>query len=505
MTADKPTPDDTSWRLRMPRRQFLRWIPTLGVLAAVGPSFPAAARPIAADEHDTPPPQPAPAQADPPPSPLDMPFCTREQAITDCTWRHYWEDRRGGQNPSPLEALLGDESLTGSRIGLANWPLVDETEDLDVGNFSFPMSPFDVTADDGVQQFLLFSNTEIIANFRHNEYLEQVHRKIFDRAVWAMDQGRIGSATVEFDRALSDQKVKRIVELLTYYGVKTIIWGNELNDPSTPWRDDLPDLFDIFTTAAALKEDQGLQDVDLCLPGLAFYQFGEYLQKMLRTFKDLQQKNFPKDPYNLPIQRVADHYYGSVVDLLPRIQQIRGIMSSEGLAHLKYDLTEVGNPNLDPSQPPVTDDQLADCFVPQISSLAVGSGMIDRVTFYALLDANDKYSFMRVNDGRLVKKPAYQSLVVMAKLLSNLKSVSLSDEKDRVRFEGTRADGILFRVVWSKVTGQDIFEDLPKGARVFDVRGQEGVADKPSQIALKPQQHPALGGPARIMVWRGRS
>ncbi len=353
-----------------------------------------------------------------------MPFCTKEQAITDCTWRHYWEDRRGGQeDPSALEKLLGVDSLTGSRIGLANWPLVDETEDLNVGNFSFPISPFNVTADDGVQQFLLFSNTEIIANFRHNEYLEQVHRKIFDRAVWAMDQGRIGSATVEFDRALSDQKVRRIVELLTYYGVKTIIWGNELNDPNTPWRDDLPDLFDIFTTAAKVKKEQGLGNVDLCLPGLAYYQFGEYLQKMLRTFKALQQKNFPKDPYNLPIQRVADHYYGSVVDLLPRIQQIRGIMSSEGLPQLKYDLTEVGNPNLDPSQPPVSDDQLADCFVPQISSLAIGSGMIDKVTFYALLDASDHYSFMRINDGRLVKKPAYQSLVVMAKLLSNLKNV----------------------------------------------------------------------------------
>ncbi|MCL4533898.1 MAG: hypothetical protein M1370_01895 [Bacteroidetes bacterium] len=471
----------------------------------MGPSLPASARPVPAYESDVLPPQPAPAPVTKVAGPLDMPFRTKEQAVTDCTWRHYWEERRGVvPDLSPLEKILGEASLTGSRVSLANWPLVDETEDLNLGNFSFPISPFNITADDGAQQYLLFSNTQIIANFRQDEYLELVQRKIFDRAVWAMDQGRIGTATVEFDRAVTDQKVRRIVELLTYYGVKTIIWGNELNDPNTPWRDDLPALFDIFTTAAKVKKDQGLKDVDLCLPGLAYYQFGQYLQKMLSTFKDLQRKNFPKDPDNLPIQRVADHYYGSVVDLLPRIQQIRGIMSSEGLAHLKYDLTEVGDPNIDASQPKITDDQLADCFVPQISSLAIGSGMIDRVIFYSLLDASDTYSFMRIENGHLAKKPAYQSLVVMAKLLSNLKSVSLSDEKDRVRFDGTRSDGILVRVIWSKVTGQDIWEDLPKGGRVFDVRGQQLNPEKPNQIALKPQAHPALAGPARIIVGTGR-
>jgi hypothetical protein len=466
----------------------------------VRPIFAALARYDSAGETGSAPSPPDELPLTPPTGALDMPFRTRDEAISDCTWRHYWEDRRSTPASSPLEKVLWDTSLSESRLGLANWPLLDETEDLNLGNFSFPISPFNTFADDGSQQFLLLSNTQVIANFRYSDYLERTHRRIFDRAVWAMDQGMVGTATVEFDRGLTYQKVQRIVGLLSYYGVTTIIWGNELNDPNAPWRDNLPALFDIVSAAAEARRDPGLASLDLCLPGLAYYGHGEYLQKMLRTFRDLQVKKYPKGPAGLPVQRVADHYYGPVDSFLPRVKLMRDIMAAEGAGNLKYDLTEVGNPTLDANQPRVTDDQLAEGYVPQIASLAIGSGWVDRLTYYSLLDANDDHSLMRIQDGRLVKKPAYRTLVLMAKLLARLKSASLVEEADRVRLDGTRTDGITLQIVWSKVTDQDLWTDLPQGKRVFDSQGQELKPERPNQIALKPKQHPALAGAARIII-----
>ncbi|HEX9016118.1 MAG TPA: hypothetical protein VF960_08985 [Chloroflexota bacterium] len=493
MSEKDPSPGREP-RALVSRRQLLGWVPGLAALAAAGSGQVSAstsvpsALPVSAL---------AAVSAD---DALDMPFRTREEAIVDCTRRRYWEDRRANQVPGPLEKILGIAPLTGSRLALANWPQLDETEDLNLGSFSFPISPFNITADDGIQQFLLFSNSQIISNFRHREYLEVVHRRIFDRAVWALDQGRNATAVVEFDRPVTDQKVDRIVKLLTYYGVRTIIWGNELNDPSAPWRDNLPALFDIYTTAARVLREMKANDVELCLPGLAYYGFGEYLQKMLRSFKDLQRGKFPKTPDDLPVQRIADHYYGAVEDLLPRIQIIRGILSSEGLSRLKYDLTEVGNPTLPPGQPRATDDQLADSFIPQIACLAVGSGMVERVTYYSLLDASDYYSFVRVDDDHLSLKPGYRAFVTMAKLLSGLKRASVVDDKQRVVFEGARSDGVEFQVVWSKVQDRELWTDLPERGRLFDVMGRETAAERPGQFALRPKQHPALAGPARIVI-----
>lgn len=489
-------PDEISRGLT--RRQFLQAVPAIGAFAVTGSALDAARS--AVSESESPAGQAMATVPELETSALDMPFRKKKEAVTDCTWRRYWEDRRGTPPGSDLEQLLGNVSLADSRIGLANWPILDETEDLNLGHFSFPMSPFNTTADDGEQQFLLCSNSKMIASFREREYLEQVHRRIFDRAVWAMDSGRIGTAVVEFDRTFTDQKVARIVQLLSYYGIKTIIWGNELNDPNAPWRDNLPGLFEVFTSAAAVKQEYGLKDVDLCLPGIAYYAHGEYLQGMLRTFKDLQRKKFPKAPDNLPFQRVADHFYGPLEQFLPRVQMMKGIISTEGLGQITYDLTEVGNPAVEPGQPPVSDQQLAHGFIPQVAALAMASAAVGRVLYYSLLDSSDEHSLTSIYNGRLVMKSAYRSLVQVAKLLAGFKRIGLTDEKDRARVEGTRSDGKDFMVAWSKVSDQDLWLNVPEKTRVFDALGQAVSPERPNQVALKPKQHPAMGGPARILV-----
>jgi hypothetical protein len=481
------------------RRQLLQGISGLAALAAAGsvtPAF-ALASPPDAGSPSSPTTAATPASAS---NSVDMPFRSPTEATGDCTQRRNSLGCQNTAGPSALEKILGDTSLADSRLGLGNWHILDETEDPHLGHFTFPISPFNLTADDGVEQYLLFSNSQVVANFRRADFLEQTQRRMFDRAVWAMHQGRVGTAVVEFDRAVTGQKVDRIVRILGYYGVRTIVWGNELNDPNTPWRDDLPALFDILTEASNARKRYGLNDVDLSLPGLAYYGHGEYMQKTLATFMDLQRKKFPSAPNDLPVQRVADHYYGPVEGLLQRIQAIRGIMASTGATQLKYDLTEMGNPTLDPNQQRASDQQVAEGYIPQVASIAIGSGQVDKISYYSLLDLTNGHSVMDVVDGRLVKKPTYQSFVVSAKLLARLKTLAVIDEGNLVRVDGRRTDGIAFQILWSKKQDQDIWTSLPAGARVFDALGQEIKEDKPGQVALRRSQHPALGGPARITV-----
>lgn len=481
------------------RRQLLKWVPSIAVLATAASVSPELA--LASPSGDVASSVPSTTAESALGSLLEVPFRSPADAVSDCTQRRSAYGCQNTSSSSALEMVLANTSLAESRLGLGNWPLLDESEDPNLGHFTFPISPYDVTSDDGVQQFLLFSNSQIIANFRTGGYLEQAQKQMFDRAVWAMQQGRKGTAIVEFDRPVPPEKVDRIVKLLSYYGVKIIIWGNELNDPNAPWRDNLPALFDILSTANDTRKTYGLSDVELSLPGLAYYGHGEYLQKMLSTFRDLQRTKYPSAPNDFPVQRVADHYYGPVDGLLQRIQMIRGIIAATGVTQLKYDLTEIGNPTLGGNQQLASDQQLAEGYIPQIASIAIASNQVDRINYYSLLDASDDHSLMRVQDGRLVKKPSYQAVVVAAKLLARLTSLTVTDQGNLSRVDGRRTDNIAFQILWSKV-GQDVWADLPNGARVFNALGQEIQPQRPNQILLERSQLPVLAGPARIVVTR---
>ncbi len=487
-------------RFQISRRQFFRWASLLALFGALRPASPALAGPVFADVH----PSALPVSRDSTVASAidasDLPLRKKEDAIRACLRRRVWAEGGLETRSSPLDRFLARTSLAESRLGLANWPILDETEDLAHGHFSFPISPYSTLVDDGSQRFLLVSNTIVIANFRHGDYLEQVQRRMFDRAVWAMSTGRVGMATVEFDRGLTGQKAGHLVRLLSGYGVKTIVWGNEPNSPYAPWRDNLAELFEIFSAAADVKNQYNLKDLDLSLPGLAYYGEGEYLQKMIRTMREMQKRRNGSASEDLPAQRVADHYYGPVEEFLPRIRKMREVMAKEGAGNLKYDLTEVGNPTLDPSQQKATDAQLAEGHIPQLSSLAVGSGIVDRFFYYSLLGSNYDDSITRVENGGLVLRPSYRSFIVMAKLLARLDKVSLSEEQDLVRMEGSRSDGIDFTVVWSKVPDRDLTVDLPKGRQLFDALGQEVKEANREQVTLKPKSHPYLAGPARILI-----
>ncbi|MGI5836598.1 MAG: hypothetical protein ACOX87_08940 [Chloroflexota bacterium] len=434
--------------------------------------------------------------------PSDIPARSLDEAVASCEVRRQSVQKMGVPAPNPLQQLLTAIPLSQSRIGLNLWPMLEEVEELDIGNFRFAISPYTAFVDDGKQRFLLFGNSPFIGGFRGNDYLEDVQRRIFDRAVWAMSNGCHGTAVVELDRPLSRERVGRIVRALYEYGVRTIILGNEPNDPGAIWRDNIPEFVKIFAAAGDIKKQYALDDLEISLPGMAYFGHGEYLQNLLATFYALLPEWANGSAQYLPFQRVVDHYYGPVDGFLQRLTMMRETMARLGLNDLKFDLAEVGNPSINEGQQRATDEQLAEGYIPQITSLAIASGMMDRLYFYSLMDADDGFSLVGIENGRLIKKLSYRSFTNMARLLSGLSSISWSETSETMRVDGSRNDGIEFTVVWSKVSDRDVAVSVPPGRRVFDALGSETVESNSQQVILRPKSHPSLGGPARILISR---
>lgn len=510
-------------RGKISRRQILRFVPALAAGAVLKPAA-VWARP---EVQPTPPPGLAPGQTQLPDTRegalrsekelidacvargnllhSDIPLRSPREAVASCLARRQLEQSKVAQQLSPLHQLLSATPLAESRLGLSHWTILEEAEDLNLGHFRFPISPYNPFVDDGSQRFLLLGNYPLVGDFRGRDYLEDVQRRMFDRGVWAMANGCHGTAVVEFDRPTSPEKVSRMIRALYEYGVRTVTWGNELNDPGAPWRDNLPELVKIFAAAAETKSRYNLDDLDLSLPGLAYYGNGEYLQKLLRTFGAVLPKRVPGDPSkSLPFQRVVDHYYGPIEGFLQRLTLMRETMAKEGLNGLKFDLAEVGNPTIHEGQQPATDEQLAESYLPQITSLAVASGMMDRLYYYSMLDRHDGYSLARIENGALVKKPSYSAFITMARLLSRLSKIAWSETGETMRVDGTRTDGIEFTVAWSRISGRDAVMAVPPGRRVFDALGQEVKEPDPQHVVLRPKGHPSLAGPARLLI-SGRS
>jgi hypothetical protein len=484
----------------MTRRQLLRLAPLLAAPAALGALAPASARPIPPDWDLDPPVISTPGIASP--SDLgDMPMRYAARAVRDCALRRRQAERETNAETTGLGQVLAKTPLWESRMGLANWMLLDEREDLNLGNFTFPISPYTVMSDDGESRFLLLSNGNAVGDFRVDEFLERTHRRIFDRSIWAISNGATVTASVEFDRPISPEKGARIFRLLAGHGVSTVIWGNEPNDPHTPWRDDIPNIFDILSLSNEVRRTEGI-DTDLSLPGLAYYGHGEYLEKMIRTVKELQRQRGSGDPAkNLPVQRVTDHFYGPVDQFLPRIRQMRDIMAREGVGHLKYDLTEIGNPTMgDPHK--AGDERLAECYFPQVVSMAITSGLVDRIYIYSLLGSTWEDSLVEVRDGRLMMRPSYRAFVLLAKLLARMEGIGILEDGEMVHVAGSRSDGIGFSVVWSRIEGRELTVPVPSGARVFTSLGDEVREGDGRHITLWPRNHPSLAGPARIIISR---
>ena len=278
--------------------------------------------------------------------------------------------------------------------------------------------------------------------------------------------------------------------------------GNEPNHPAVAWRDNPQRFYEASVTAKKTLETIGAKNVLISLPGLAHYGGDEYLAKLIKEFTALSYNHTERaNPPFLPVDIVSDHFYGSIQDLLPRIMLMRARMKKEGIGDKKYFITEIGNPKGDFRQNEITNQELAECYIPQVLSLAVGSQLVDRIFYYSLYDAtNAEHSLAKRQDGKLEKTPAYTSWSVMTRLLARTNHISLTQERNHDRVDGKRRDGIHFSVLWATHMEEPAYVPIPKDAKVFSALGQELKERSEETLLLPPPSRDSLGGPAAIFL-----
>lgn len=390
---------------------------------------------------------------------------------------------------TPLGQYL-DTSINESLLGLVNGHL--QTNPLEIGNFAFVVNPAYVLETVDEERFLPTVNnpSAILRSKRDSREIKAVS----DRALWAMENNRLGAAVIEADKEISDKNLKVITSLLLERGVQLFIIGNEPNDPSAVWRDKPSLIYHYCSQIKRILSDFG-RNIEVSLPGLAYYGDGTYLGNLLDIFlSQTGQGNF------LPVDVVSDHFYGGVYDLVSRVKSMRQVIKRRGL-NLKYYLTELGSPGVLTYHEEIADDTLAKSFIPAAVSLAIASG-VDRIFYYSFFDSTEpRLSLVEGRDGHLTPKSSYQSFRLMAKLMARLKTISLEERGQYSRIFIEREDGIKAEVIWSNLDQNELEWGLTEKVGVFDVFGYEDRQSKENGILyLKPRPRPFLSGEPRILI-----
>jgi hypothetical protein len=395
-----------------------------------------------------------------------------------------------------LEKKVNTQLLE-SRIGLVNghfWPGED------VANFAFPVSPHLDRATFKTQEFPLFINNQKVLDFYGQDTLK-MQSDFSDHTVWAMQNGRRAFAVVETDYLESSNWFNRAqlvtdLKLLAQSGVSGFIVGNEPNDPYTPWRNSLSRIYAdsrlIWETVSKLP-----QQPQVLLPGLAYWGDETYLKQLLIFFK--QQGSVQNMVF--PFSGVADHFYGSVDDLLPRIRLMRQTINQQGFKGASYNLTEVGDPGINTPQFQISERQRAEEFIPQVLALACASKVVQEINWYAFYTGNDGYSsLVEFRNGRFSPKQSYQSYANTARLLSRIGQIEYVEEDDISEVHAQRTDGIEFKIVWLNTETEKAIP-VPAGFEVFDALGNSLEEETETlMLKLEPRSQPFLTGKVRFLI-----
>lgn len=407
------------------------------------------------------------------------------------------EQRRqtlGNSHPeTPLSQALGSPKLAENKqIGLVNHHHFEETENIDIGNFTFPVNPLLNSLNIDSQQIALFGNSHNILSFRGGEPLENFYKRLFDRTVWALSNNIDVTAVVELDNDFSETHYKNFIEEFSSVGINKFIIGNEPNDRLTPWRKNYDRILKFgFFTQDILSKKFG-SDYQISTPAMAYYQGQitdvEDLKEMLLSFKSLSSI--------LPFQRVSSHYYGPTSEIPNKIMNLRHSIESVGL-NLPLDITEIGNP-VNTFRDNLKDQEIAENLIPQTLALSLGTKLVEKVYWYSLIDATSpQHSLSEVQNGELLPHSSYQSFSQLTKLLTNLESIEINPERNISKVIGQTKSNKSFEIIWSRSDDQIINLSTPPSARQFDVYGQE----LEGEIKLFPKPKPYLGGSARILVY----
>lgn len=409
---------------------------------------------------------------------------SKREALISYRMRSFLSGRRTPN--SQLEDILNTNLADSTQIGLVNSHLQEEYEDVDLGNISLAIKSWDPIVRTGKQNILLMANTPKFTAFRGDD--ESIIR-VFDRTVWAANNGQEVTAIIETDKA-TPENLTETVNMLLDLGIKSFRIGNETNNPITYWLADPRQIYEFAVLVRSITKARGI-NANISLPALAYYGNGEHLRELAKYCHRVS------NGVGLPFNRYSFNFYGPIYDLIPRIELMRNVGRQEGIDNLKLDISENGNPGPEIAIEKIPDAELAQQYIPQSLALIIGSKLVDQVNYYSLYNGeNPSHSLMRLQGNRLIPKTSFQAYKVMTKLLAKLQTIELDDSSNYAKVEGLRTDGIHFSVIWAKDHDQP-FKLAPQD-QVFDSLGRS--VKETYFMVLKKQTRSYMAGPARIII-----
>lgn len=257
---------------------------------------------------------------------------------------------------------------------------------------------------------------------------------------------------------------KYVAAVALEYPSPYFILGNEINTQDQGHFRDNPLLFAKYHAIAALKIRQVLPDTKILMYGEAYNENGETLKRILEAIGQ-HSASLNILPNSL-IDGLTFHYYDRARFLPERTSLYRKIAREYGLPSDLY-LTELGKPEKEK----LDADQHQNIVAQNVSIACslVSKGLVDCAlwhTAYANIDPHRHSLSSYDREGRLLKKPAFDTFWMISKLLySDISSEYPADGITLVR--GKTSEDDIVEVIWNNTP---FSEKKPKDPYYFGIK-----------------------------------
>lgn len=356
------------------------------------------------------------------------------------------------------------------------------------------------------------SEKKLVRPPREGETYLEMMQEFFNTATWLTSPDALGRqaeaiVVIELNYKHRPERICTVVRDLYSFGFRHQTYGNEFDLPwAHEWRNRPGLQEDALRDANACRAQEALPGVKFSPAGPAYYDYPGLRQEVALMgipadhFDFITLHLYP--PVN-DIEAVRDYKRETkpVLGISALIDQTYQVMQRNGWEGKELILREVGFPGADHPQTQFRLDQLAECHLPAMLMLAIGSKKVSKVFWYNFHSMGQDYqSLASFKDGKWVLKPTFDAWEYNARLLAQLEDITILSSKDYTLVKLKRTDGIEAVVGWANGTKRMILE-RPEGVIVTDAYGIQRFE---SNFILEPSPaSPVLTGSARYMVRRG--
>lgn len=441
-----------------------------------------------------------------------LPPKRREDGVRDFLVKHQPLVRNRGPFTPPLD-IVRATPLISSPIGLVNAEFLGYNMPEKM-HFSFPIDPANYKLHNDRYWFLTMTNSasekKPVRPFRKGEtYLEMIE-EFFNTAMWLLDsQGGKAEAivVVELNYKHRPESICAVAMDLYEYGFNYQTYGNEFDlAGGYEWRNRPGMQEDALRDVRNCRDQESVKDMYISPAAVAFRENSGLRQEV--ALLGLPESDYDFIPMHLypPIfdsDGVRD-YKGDTKQrfgINSYINQLDQVRRRNRLMNKDIFIREMGFPGADRPETQFREDQLAECHLPAVLMLSVGSKKIKGIYWYNLHSMGQPYqSLASFIEGEWIVKSTYDAWEYNAKLLGNLEDINIFAEKDYTLVKILRKDGVEAVVGWANGTKRVVLE-RPEGVIVTDAYGIQRFE---SRVVLEPSPAPpVLVGSARYMIKRG--